>query len=104
MRDEKISTLIMKLAERGISSNIAFGEGSPESRAAGLIMSAIDQLMTAAQLHPQFFYHVHHAIDILRRGVESLSRTQTKPARVSVYGKRTAFPRRTGRLGRNEEI
>jgi len=64
-----IHEMIYQLAERGLGKSLA-GEGSQESRAVALILSAIDQLATAAELDPSMFQSTQQAIDTLRKQIE----------------------------------
>jgi len=61
--------MMMKLAERALGKSLS-GEGSQESRSIALILSAIDQLSTAAQLDRRMAQSIDQAIEVLRQKVE----------------------------------
>lgn len=64
--------MIYNLAERGLNRSLA-GEGSQESRVVALILSAIDQLATAASMDATLSPSINQAIDVLRQKVEENS-------------------------------
>jgi hypothetical protein len=70
--------MIYKLADRGFNKALA-GEGSQESRAVALLLSAIDQLATAATLDPSISQSVKEAIEIIRMRVEEQSGKKKSP-------------------------
>lgn len=77
MAKSDLYEMIYKLADRGFNKALA-GEGSQESRAVALILSAVDQLATAATLDQSMFQSIQQAIDVLRQKVEENSGKQKK--------------------------
>jgi hypothetical protein len=69
--------MIYKLAERGLNKSLA-GEGSQESRAVALILSAVDQLATAAAMDETMSPSIQQAIDVLRVKIEETGGKQKK--------------------------
>ena len=72
MSNDNLYQLIYKLADRGLGKSLA-GEGTQESRSVALLLSAVDNLSTAAELDSSLFQGVQRAIDELRMLIDTKS-------------------------------
>jgi hypothetical protein len=77
MAKSDLYEMIYKLAERGLNKSLA-GEGTQESRAVALILSAVDQLATAATMDETMSPSIQQAIDVLRQQIEVSGGKQKK--------------------------
>lgn len=64
--------LITELAKRALAKNLG-GEGSQESRVAALLLSAVDQIATAAQIDSSLFQLSQKITDEVRLHLEGQS-------------------------------
>ena len=102
MAEDRLYQMIYKLAEQGLGRSLG-GEGTPTSRAVGLILSAVDQLSTAATLDQAMSGSIQQAIDVLRQKVEEQSGGQRQSQQPDPFTQKQTFSKNEKPSGSKEK-